>query len=155
MGDKSHSLALFGTDIAEDPLAIQDLEREIRKHQDSAVLSGFSTYAVNSLDELLTVMATMDYVVTSRFHGIIFAHLLNKPVLAISPHSKVKTLMKDLDLAAYCLDVGECELNRLTDVFTALVSNADVIRSRMADRLGSYKSQLTVQFDQLFPSAVQ
>lgn len=152
LGGKSYSLALFGTDVAEDPLAIQDLEKEIRKHRDNDRLPHASTYSVKSLDELLSVMATMDYVVTSRFHGIIFAHLLNKPVLAISPHPKVKTLMKDLDLSAYCLDAGDCELNRLTDIFTAMVRNADAIRSRMADRLSSYRSQLTVQFDQLFPT---
>jgi polysaccharide pyruvyl transferase WcaK-like protein len=155
LDDKSYLLALFGTDIAEDSLAIENLETAIRKRRNGTAIASSSSYAVRSLDDLLSAMAAMDYVVTCRFHGIIFAHLLNKPVLAISPHPKVKTLMKDLDLAGYCVDAGECDLNRLTDAFAALVSNADAIRSRMADRLSSYRSQLAVQFDELFPRMAQ
>jgi polysaccharide pyruvyl transferase WcaK-like protein len=152
---KSYLLALFGTDIGEDPLAVKDLETAIRKRRNGTAMVSSGSYAVTSLDDLLSAMAAMDYVVTCRFHGIIFAHLLNKPVLAISPHPKVKTLMKDLDLASYCVDARECDLHRLTDAFAALVSNADAIRTRMAERLSSYRSQLAVQFDELFPGTAQ
>jgi len=40
----------------------------------------------------------MDYVVTYRFHGVIFAHLLNKPILAVARHPKAIELMAGLDL---------------------------------------------------------
>jgi polysaccharide pyruvyl transferase WcaK-like protein len=41
----------------------------------------------------------MDYVVTCRLHGVIFAHLLNKPVLTIAHHPKVTELMAALGLS--------------------------------------------------------
>jgi len=40
----------------------------------------------------------MDYVVTCRFHGVIFVHLLNKPILAVARHPKVAELMAGLEL---------------------------------------------------------
>jgi len=46
-------------------------------------------------------MSMMDYVVTCRFHGMIFAHLLNKPILAVARHPKVTELMAGLELFGY------------------------------------------------------
>jgi hypothetical protein len=39
---------------------------------------------------------------TCRFHGVIFAHLLNKPILAVARHPKVTELMVGLELSNYC-----------------------------------------------------
>lgn len=144
----SYGLELFGSDIGVDPLAIEDLQTALRNDHGIAA-SQFSP--IKSLHELLTTMSTMDYVVTCRFHGVVFAHLLNKPVLAISHHPKVMTLMKDLGLSKYCVDIERFDPNLLKDTFVSLVSDATTIKSRMAERLSSYKSQLKDQFDGLFP----
>ena len=144
----SYSLALFGSDIGVDPLAIEDLRRELRNRYGVAT----SQYdSVNSIHELLATMSAMDYVVTCRFHGVVFAHLLNKPVLAISHHPKVMNLMKDLGLSKYCVDIRKFDPDILTDVFQSLVNNTDEIKSHMAASLMIYRSQLTTQFDDIFP----
>jgi polysaccharide pyruvyl transferase WcaK-like protein len=144
----SFSLALFGSDIGIDRLAIDDLQRVLRNRHNltSAVYN-----SVNSMYELLAAMSAMDYVVTCRFHGVVFAHLLNKPVLAISHHPKVTNLMNDLGLPKYCVDIRKFDPSLLTDTFRSLVSNTDEIKSRMAAILVNYRSQLTIQFDGLFP----
>ena len=85
-------LTLFGTDIGFDPLAIEDLQMALRNRHSVTRLPYDS---VKSAKELLAAMNKMDYVVTCRFHGVVFAHLLNKPVLAISRHPKVMDLMKE------------------------------------------------------------
>jgi hypothetical protein len=59
--------------------------------------------------------------------------------------------MKDLGLSRYCVDIRGFDLNLLTDTFASLVRNSDEIKSRMAASLTSYKQQLTIQFDDLFP----
>jgi polysaccharide pyruvyl transferase WcaK-like protein len=144
----SYLLALFGTDIGVDPLAIADLRTALRNHHDVST-SGYKS--INSIQELLSSMSLMDYVVTCRFHGVIFAHLLNKPVLAVSPHPKVTNLMADLGLQKYCVDIRRFDPKLLADTFASLVSNTDQIKSCMAASLTRYKSQLTGQFDGLFP----
>jgi polysaccharide pyruvyl transferase WcaK-like protein len=147
----SYQITMFGTDFGVDPLAIEDLK--------IALLSRYnvtsSKYAVNdsgvSVHALLTAMSGMDYVVTCRFHGVVFAHLLNKPVLAIAHHPKVRDLMEDLELSSYCVDIRKFDLRLLMDRFSSLVINAEEIKRRMEARLTINKARLRSQFDELFP----
>lgn len=143
----SYSISLFGSDIGIDPLAIEDLQVALRSHRGVRLQYD----SVKSITQLLATMSTMDYVVACRFHSVIFAHLLNKPVLAISHHPKVTKLMKDLGQSKYCLEIRKFDSNLLIDTFRSLVSDADEIKRHMATILVDYKSQLTAQFDDLFP----
>jgi polysaccharide pyruvyl transferase WcaK-like protein len=81
---------------------------------------------------------------------VIFAHLLNKPVLAIAHHPKVTELMADLGLSSYCVDIRDFDVSLLADRFASMVKNAEEIKSRMAARLTSNRQQLRCQFDELF-----
>jgi polysaccharide pyruvyl transferase WcaK-like protein len=92
----------------------------------------------------------MDYVFTCRFHGVIFAHLLNKPILAIAHHPKVTELMADLELSDYCVDIRDFDVRLLAGRFASMVNNAEEIKSRMAARLTRNRQQLRSQFDELF-----
>jgi len=92
----------------------------------------------------------MDYVVTCRFHGVIFAHLLNKPVLAIAHHPKVIDLMADLELSNYCVDIRHFDPDMLAERFAALVVNSEEVKRRMAVILTKKRRWLSTQFDELF-----
>jgi len=143
-------LNLFSTEISFDSHAIEEVEallgnangdlRHMVKREDIA-----------GIDELLSTMRPMDYIVTCRFHGVVFAHLLNKPVLALSSHPKVSSLMNDLGLAKYCVDIRTCDVNTMQETFLSLVANRDEIKSRMAEKAACYEKTLLTQFDQLFP----
>jgi polysaccharide pyruvyl transferase WcaK-like protein len=98
-------------------------------------------------------MSLMDYVVTCRFHGVVFAHLLNKPILALSHHSKVATLMNDIGLSQYCVDMDSFEADLLLSTFRLLVANCESIKGRLAVALARYRGELASQFDDLFPRA--
>ena len=82
-------------------------------------------------------MSLMDYVVTCRFHGVVFAHLLNKPVLALSHHSKVATLMDDIGLSEYCADMDSFEAASLLNTFRLLVANSEEIKGSLGGGIGS------------------
>jgi polysaccharide pyruvyl transferase WcaK-like protein len=147
---RSHTLALFGTDIGVDPPAIEDLQRTLLSiHGIPPPLSGVYQPITSVLD-LLATMSGMDYVVTCRFHGVIFAHLLNKPVLAIAHHPKVTELMADLELQHYCVDIRDFDVNSLKDRFASMVNNAEEIKAQMAAKLTRNRQLLKNQFDELF-----
>jgi polysaccharide pyruvyl transferase WcaK-like protein len=149
---RSYALALFGTDIGVDPQAIADLERTLQAHHGiPPALSGFN-HSIASVHDLLAKMSGMDYVVTCRFHGVIFAHLLNKPVLAIAHHPKITELMAALDLSEYCVDIKDFSANLLADRFASMVNNTEEIKSRMAAKLTGNRQLLRNQFDELFRS---
>ena len=150
-----YKVALFGSDIGTDPPTIADLRSVIEDHK--GVVDNTPRVVnenVSTLDELLARMSRMDYVVTCRFHGIVFAHMLNKPVLAVSHHPKMATLMDDLGLGHYCLDIRTFDPDALTKTFAAVVADADNIKAQLAERLTRYRGELNAQLDELFPRAV-
>ena len=144
----SCNLEMFGSDVGSDPAAIADFRKTLK---DSHNIATPEYDPITSVDELASRMSKMDYVVTCRFHGVVFAHLLNKPVLAISHHPKVADLMKALGLEAYCVEIRTFDPIKLKEAFEALVENQDLVRHQMAQKLASYRSQLKAQLDGLFP----
>lgn len=155
LGQNHYRLALFSTDIWFDSQTIEDVRAALRTVNGDMQSRLVKHEPITGIDGLLSQMNSMDYVITCRFHGVVFAHLLNKPILALSHHPKVSTLMNDLGLARYCVDIRKCDENMLKETFLSLVSNSDEIRSRMADRLACYKRSLSIQFDQLFPQGAR
>ena len=147
---RSYALTLFSTDIGADPLAIKDLQNTLlNTHGIRAPQCGVN-HSVRLVRDLFATMSEMDYVVTCRFHGVIFAHLLNKPVLAISHHPKVTELMADLDLSSYCVDIRDFDVSLLADRFASMVINAEEIKSRMGASLMRNRQLLRSQFNELF-----
>jgi polysaccharide pyruvyl transferase WcaK-like protein len=147
---RSYALELFGTDIRVDPPAIGELQRSLQISCGIPSSQFGINHSEKSVRGVLATMSRMDYVVTCRFHGVIFAHLLNKPVLAIAHHPKVTELMAEIELPDYCVDIRDFDVNWLTERFSSLVSNAEEIKSRMAASLMENRRQLTNQFDELF-----
>lgn len=149
-----YRLQLFGTDIWSDSLAAADLH--------TAIINELSTVAsprilclpppTRGIHALLHHMSSMDYVVTCRFHGLVFAHLLNIPVLAVSHHPKMATLMNDLGLSEYWVDIRRFDSDLLANRFARMVKHRDEIKARMAEKAALYKQELILQFDELFPS---
>ncbi len=153
-----HRLTLFSTDIWFDSQTLVKVDEALKTetHTDITHLPTDASNSIATVETLLSRMSTMDYVITCRFHGVIFAHLMNIPVIALSHHPKVSTLMADLGLAEYCIDIDTFDAELLTATFTRLVADKVAIKARMAEKAALYKSALTTQFDQLFaPEAIQ
>jgi polysaccharide pyruvyl transferase WcaK-like protein len=149
----NREVALFCTDINIDPPALCRLNATIRTDVDTTICDkSIDRVHQWSTAELLANMSSMDYVITSRFHGVVFAHMLGIPVLAISNHPTVSELMSDLGLSDFCIDISKCDANLLVDRFISLVSHRDEIKSQMATKLTSYRAEISNQFDELFPS---
>jgi len=147
---QSYALTIFGTDIGVDPLAIEDLQLALLSHHGITSSQYVVDHSVKSAHDLLATISGMDYVVTCRFHGVVFAHLFKKPVLAIAHHPKVMDLMTDLELSNYCVDIRDFDLKLLIERFTSMVINTEEIKSRMAASLTRNKQRLRSQFDELF-----
>ncbi len=149
---ESYSLELFGSDVGADASAVEDLRMCLR---DQHNVSMPSYEAVPTVEGLLAKMETFDYVVTCRFHGVVLAHILNKPTLAISHHPKVANLMEQLGLEQYCVDIQTFDPGDLAKRFTSLVDHDREVRHSMAENLTVYRLKVAAQFDQLFPPACE
>jgi len=147
---ESCSLELFGSDVGADSSAIDDLRKCLRDRH-NIVTRPYEP--VTSVEGLLAKMETFDCVVTCRFHGAVLAHILNKPILAISHHPKVANLMEQLGLGQYCVDIQTYDPVRLANSFKSLMDHEDEVRQSMAASLAANRLRVASQFDQLFPSA--
>jgi polysaccharide pyruvyl transferase WcaK-like protein len=148
--DRSYALAIFGTDIGVDPSAIEDLQMALLNHHGMRPSQYSVNHSAKSPHDLLATMSRMDYVITCRFHGVVFAHVLNKPVIAIAHHPKVMDLMTDLELSSYCVNIWDFDLRLLAERFESMIINAEEIKSRMAASLARNRQRLRSQFDELF-----
>jgi polysaccharide pyruvyl transferase WcaK-like protein len=149
-----YCVTLFCTDIGVDPPAIEDVERHLRdEHDISTAVADGSLRRVHqwSTRELLLNMSSMDYAVVCRFHAVVFAHMLNLPVLAINHHSKVGAQMKDMGLSEYCVNMGNLDPGTLGGTFESLVANRAEIKRGMSRKLAFYRTKLASQFNELFP----
>ena len=152
--ENQYSITLFCSDIGVDPPTVEDVRRILTTDRGTpGIESNRSVRRAEqwTLEELIRNMSSMDYVIACRYHAVIFAHMLNIPVLAISHHAKVWALMSELGLSKYCVDINGCDANVLAETFKSVVRDREQIKERMAEKLASYREQLARQFDELFP----
>jgi polysaccharide pyruvyl transferase WcaK-like protein len=147
---RGHRIKLFSSDIWFDSQAIADLEATIRKNNPTLAGDRVTREPVADIDELLEALARVDCYVTCRFHGIVFASLLNVPTIALAPHPKVTTLMGDMGLSEYCMDIATCDATGLTIRFDRLLGNMDDVKVRILRHVTQFQSRLASQFDCLF-----
>jgi polysaccharide pyruvyl transferase WcaK-like protein len=144
-----YGVTLFSTDIWFDSETLEDLDGALKNETGMDETHLLPRARIATTEELLSHMSSIDYIITCRFHGVVFAHLMNIPVIAISHHPKVATLMNDFGLSEYCLDMNTFDFELLTATFTRMVRNQDSIRARMAEKVALYSNAVTAQFNQL------
>ena len=148
---RQYRLKLFSTEISFDSQAMEELAIALKNVTGATGSRNIMLEPVDAFQGLLSAIRSSEYIVTCRYHGVVLAHLLNKPVLAISHHHKVATLMNDMGLSDYCVDIRTFDLDLLANTFIRMVENRDKIKTRMAEKAASYRRGLSIQFDQLFP----
>lgn len=104
----------------------------------------------SSLHELLAQFAETDLVVATRFHNVVAALMLAKPVLSIGYAVKNDELMADMGLAAFCQAIEELDVERLKEQFLRLRAEREEISSAVAARVRSYREALDAQLAALF-----
>jgi polysaccharide pyruvyl transferase WcaK-like protein len=99
---------------------------------------------------LVDRIASVDFVVTSRFHGVVLAHVLSKPTIAVSPHPKVSAVMTDAGLSEYDLPIQRLEHGALTGAFLALEANRDQVKASLGARERECRRLLHLQYRRVF-----
>lgn len=148
--EQGYTLRVFTTDPGVDRSAIDDLKSRLRSQVSPEVLSQIFQNARESVRDVLKQMSQFDLIVTSKFHGIIFSHLLGKPVISLSYHRKMEFAMRAMDQDRFCTDIEAFELDWLIDAFGSLVDESGSIRLGFAEGVQTYASALSKQFDGLF-----
>jgi polysaccharide pyruvyl transferase WcaK-like protein len=146
---QSYDLELFSSDIGIDRYAIEDLKSRIMDSCPSQLSDRITYHVCGNLQQLLLQMSGFDFVVTCKFHGVVFSHLLARPVIALSYLPKIEYLMQNAGHDQYCLDIEHFDVNVLIKRFETLIDNADDLTSLFKNVTVNYRQQLQVEFDTL------
>jgi polysaccharide pyruvyl transferase WcaK-like protein len=148
--ERGYDIEIFTAEISVDRYAIQELRERLAKHVSSS--GGATVECISKLDlkGLLTQMSTFDFVITSKFHGVIFSHLLGKPVVALSYHRKIDDLMRKVGHEEYCLPAGSFTSKNLTAAFDTLVRHEERLRGSFYQTARANSDAVEAQFDRLF-----
>jgi polysaccharide pyruvyl transferase WcaK-like protein len=103
-----------------------------------------------SVEQLMPQIAATDIVVATRFHNVLLALVLNKPVIAISFHQKSASLMSDMGLAEYCHDINHMNAGRLIEQFQSLETNAEKLKPLIGQRVERSRRALEEQYEFIF-----
>lgn len=109
--------------------------------------------SLGSVQNLLSQLEATDLVVATRFHNILLALVLNKPVIAVSFHHKCASLMEDMGLAKYCHDINHMNVQCLTEQFHDLEQNAEKLRLVIKQKAKAFREALDEQYRIIFKNA--
>ncbi|WP_274425397.1 polysaccharide pyruvyl transferase family protein [Chelativorans sp. YIM 93263] len=98
-----------------------------------------------SLGELMRQISMMDIVVGSRFHNVVGALKLHKPVVSLSYASKNEALLSDIGLHGFSQHVEHFDLEILKRQFIRALANRSEIKEQIANGVTRYTSALAEQ----------
>ncbi len=106
-----------------------------------------------TVEELVRQLHETDLVISSRFHNLVLALLLNKPIIALSYQTKFDSLMAELGLSEYCLPLGTVDLGSLTKLFKQLQNDAETLKPQIRNTIEKFRAALDEQYTLAFAAA--
>jgi polysaccharide pyruvyl transferase WcaK-like protein len=103
-----------------------------------------------SVEDLLSQIVATDIVVATRFHNVIFSLLCNKPVISISFHQKCESLMSEMGLLEYCLDINDLKADRLIKKFCDLEASSNIVKDLIKGKTRQWREALDEQYRFIF-----
>jgi polysaccharide pyruvyl transferase WcaK-like protein len=103
-----------------------------------------------SVEGLLGQLAGVELVVATRFHTVLFALMLGKPVASISYNQKNDALMAEMGMASYCQTIETLDFERLVEQLQELQRNAESHRAAIREKSRQYRAQLDELYARIF-----
>lgn len=91
-----------------------------------------------SHEEILSAYASLDYLVGTRFHSVIFSLLSYVPAVAIEYEHKTSGIMQDLGLAQWVIPMDLVTAEGIIERFDALVKNDAAYRAQLKKVIPEY-----------------
>jgi polysaccharide pyruvyl transferase WcaK-like protein len=151
--ERGYDIRLLIGDLADLPVA-----REVNSllkarsviHQEERIIAE----PIACFEDLLSRLTATDFVVATRFHNVLLALFLGKPSIAISFHHKCSSLMGQMGLSEYGLDITDLKTADLIQKFRDLESNSDKLKVVIKERGENCRVALNQQYKLLLRSVV-
>jgi polysaccharide pyruvyl transferase WcaK-like protein len=135
----------------------QEIAADIREYRPDLDSSWVVAEPVYSFADLTAAMAPVGLVIATRYHNVICALRLGKPVISLGYSAKNLDLMAGMGLTEYCQFAHTLDFDRLIEQFTALEEQSAQLRKAIIDGSAASAARLREQFTALsgllFPAA--
>jgi len=148
--DCGHEVRLLVGD-AEDEVAVQALLAALGE-QGRAVSPSYRQ--PHSLGDVMEQIAQTDVVVATRFHNIVCALAMGRPVISLSYARKNDVLMAEVGLEEYCQHVETFDVKRLAAQFSRLQDARSAHEPAIAARVEALRVQLARQERRLLATVI-
>jgi polysaccharide pyruvyl transferase WcaK-like protein len=108
---------------------------------------------ISSVSDLLQQIATTDMVVATRFHNVLLALMLNKPVISISYDMKNDSLMASVGLSDYCQTLDQFDVSRLIKQFIKLAENSVCLKRQIEEIVKGHRQASLEQYSTIFANS--
>jgi polysaccharide pyruvyl transferase WcaK-like protein len=145
---REYDVRLLMGDLCDRP-AIEEFKCLLKKRLPDYDASRILDDEVVSVEQLLSQLAETDLVVATRFHNVLLALLNEKPVIAISFHHKVASLMSGMGLSEYCFDINHFTAEELIRKVCHVEHNVGILTRSIRERAESCRTALEEQYDRI------
>ena len=109
-----------------------------------------------SAEEIYHLIGSVDLLISSRFHALIFGFLQGKPVMAISWSHKYRELFSLFGLEQFVLESDDMQQDEMISLLNKLIREKTNVELKIKESITRLKTQVTEVFDEIAaPAAVQ
>jgi polysaccharide pyruvyl transferase WcaK-like protein len=148
--ERKYTIRLLIGDVSYDKRITGDVIKRLKEKGSTYPEGQIIDDPVSSVEQLIAQLAATDIVIATRFHNVLLALMLNKPVVALSYHEKIASLMEGVGMAKYCQRIDRLDVGRLMEQFNELEQNAGAIKPLLEQRIGEYGRALEQQYTHIF-----
>lgn len=95
-----------------------------------------------TVEDLMRQIGETEAVISARYHNLVLALILSKPVIALSDHGKLNSVVTEFGLGQYLLALRNLTSDALIDKFQQLETDAERLRPRLKAKLETYRRAL-------------
>ncbi|HEU4724603.1 MAG TPA: polysaccharide pyruvyl transferase family protein [Candidatus Eisenbacteria bacterium] len=132
------------TQLRADPQVIADILRAMGPAADGATAESLAP-AVTDFDDLVAQLTAADFIVATRFHGVLISQMLGKPTIGIVYRRSTRDLLVDVGQGDYAVDIREITPALLLERLAALSRDGGA-KDRIQRRLEEYRKDLRAQY---------
>jgi len=147
---KGHPVRLVIGDNTYDEPVLEDVRAALATRGLSRDAEGVEDSPAGSFEEVLAQLSAVDVVVASRFHNVLLALLLGKPVVSLSYNEKNEALMKQMGLAEYTGTLAAFDVQHVLAQLWTLQQEAGRLMPGVAKKALEYRGLLETQYDAVF-----
>jgi polysaccharide pyruvyl transferase WcaK-like protein len=147
---KGYFVRLLIGDVSSDNLAIIDILNRIDKLDKNSANNIVKSDPIQSISDLIKEISSSDIVVATRFHNLVYALILRKPVVSFGYAPKNDELLKDIELEEYVQQVEKVNISKLIYQVDQAYKNMNFIEQKIDSKLDDYNRCLNKQFEKIY-----